>query len=383
MEPVTEPSALLVTTIALTLEAFLLPLADVLREAGWRVDAMASGAPTCPALHDHFDGLHNADWSRRLADPGNFIGTPRHTRATVKQGGYDIVHVHTPIAGFITRYALRSMTGADAPRVIYTAHGFHFHSGGSSVNNLAFRAAEKKAARWTDYIVTMNAEDFEAARGLGTIAQERVRLIPGIGVDPVAYRADLTAGARVRRSLGFGDETFVIAMIAEMNENKRHRLVLDAVAAMQHSATLVLVGSGPLESDLRVRATALGIADRVRFLGTRSDVAAVLAAADVLTLASVREGLPRSVLEAMAAGVPVVGTRTRGVVDLLESGAGWIADAEPAALAGALDRAAASPEERRVRGRAGQEAVRASYSQRAITDAYLELYAEALTHARR
>ena len=101
------PSALFVTTVPITLEAFLLPFADHFRAQGWRVDALANGAASDPRLAGRFDERFDVAWSRDPLSPSNFLGAAGTVRGIVEAGGYDIVHVHTPVAAFVTRYALR------------------------------------------------------------------------------------------------------------------------------------------------------------------------------------------------------------------------------------------------------------------------------------
>lgn len=380
----TAPSALFVTTVPITLEAFLLPLADHSRADGWRVDAAANGATSDAHLEDRFDHLFDVPWSRDPLTPSNVFGAARRIRDIVAAGRYDLVHVHTPVASFLTRFALRRMRGrAGGPVVIYTAHGFHFYRGQAAWPHALFRTMERVAAPWTDYLVTINAEDYDAARELGGIPADRVRRVPGIGVDtdlfaPGAFPPE--ERARVRASLGVPDDAFVLSMVAELAPVKRHGLALRAFALVRDpSAVLVLVGSGPLEADLRRLAAGLGISDRVRWAGYRRDVPAVLAASDALLLTSEREGLNRSVLEAMASGVPVIGTDTRGITDAVGPEAGWIVGHDDtAALASAIDAAASDRTEAARRGAAGRERAVSEFSLPRVIDAYEELYREAL-----
>jgi glycosyltransferase involved in cell wall biosynthesis len=229
----------------------------------------------------------------------------------------------------------------------------------------------------------MNAEDFSAARGLGTIDPNRVRFIPGIGVDAATYRPLPGQREAIRRELSLAPDAFVLVMIAEMNANKRHELVLEAMAATRDPrVTLLLVGTGELEPALRQRAASLGIADRVRFLGQRSDVPALLAASDALVLASVREGMPRVVLEAMGTGIPVIATPTRGVIDAVDGptgdAAGWLVAPTADDLARAIGDAAADPDEAARRGAIGRGRIDRTYALPLIVAAYRELYDEAL-----
>ncbi len=385
----TVPSALFVTTVPITLEAFLLPFADHFRAQGWRVDALANGATSNPHLDGHFGERFDVAWSRNPLAPSNLLGAARRVREIVKAGGYDIVHAHTPIASFVTRYALRSLrrrTGA--PVVIYTCHGFHFYRGQSAAPHAFFRTMERIAAPWTDYLVTVNHEDLEAARALGGIGRDRVRYIPGIGVDcerfaPGTVSAEETA--RVRTELGGGsrpNERFLVTMVAEFGAVKRHALAIDALArARDGRAYLALVGDGQLEADIRAQVERLGLSERVTFAGYRRDIPAVLAASDVLLLTSEREGLNRSVLEAMASSIPCIGTDTRGIADAVGADAGWIVGKNDSrALAEAIDAAAADPDELARRGAAARERACTEFALDTIVAAYDGLYREALAH---
>jgi len=377
------PSALFVTTVPITLEAFLVPFAERFRSRGWRVDALANGATANEHIADAFDNRYDISWSRNPLSPGNLLGTASAIRRVVDAGGYDIVHVHTPIAAFVTRYALRDRSVAARPTVIYTAHGFHFYQGGKAPTNFAYSRIERLAAPWTDYLVTINAEDYDAARSMGGIDPDRVRFIPGIGVDTELYAPNSVPAdeiARVRSDLDIENHPFVLTMIAEFGAVKRHEFVLRALARVRNPhVVLVLVGTGPLESTLREKAVALGLTPRLRWAGYRRDIPAVLAASDALVLCSEREGLNRSVLEAMAAGRPVIGTQTRGIADAITPETGWVVPKhDVAALAAAIEEAAADREETARRGATARERAVAEFALPRIVDAYEELYREAL-----
>lgn len=378
------PRALFVTTVPITLEQFLASFAEHFRAKGWKVDAMANGATTSPHIADAFDERFEVEWSRNPLAPRNLLGTADRVRDRVVAGGYDIVHVHTPIAAFVTRFALRSLKAPRRPAVIYTAHGFHFYEGGSTAGNLAFRTMERMAARWTDYLVTINQEDYAAARAFGTIDPDRVRYIPGIGVDTERYCPTAVPAEQVlavREELGVPRDAFLLTMLAEYAPVKRHEHVLAALARVRNrDVYLAALGHGPLESQLREKITALGLQDRVRLTGWRRDVPAVLSASDALVLASAREGLPRSVLEGMCAGLAIIGTKTRGITDAVgDEEAGWIVPKDDVdALVRTIDNAAANREETDRRGRAARERVVSTFSLDAVIKAHEELYAEAL-----
>ncbi|MDY0087572.1 MAG: glycosyltransferase [Coriobacteriia bacterium] len=377
------PSALFVTTVPITLEAFLLPFAEHFRAQGWRVDALSNGATQHTPIFSDFDNRYDITWSRNPLNPSELFDTWARVRRVVIEGGYDIVHVHTPIAAFMTRYALRSLPPSDRPSVIYTTHGFHFYPGQSLLMHTAFHTMESIAAHWTDYLVTINQEDYEAALRFKGISHERVRYIPGIGVDIKRFAEGAVSPeevAAVRAELDVPDDGFMLTMIAEFAPVKRHAHLLEALARVKDKrVVLVLVGTGPLEAEVRGQVGSLGLADRVRFAGYRRDIPAVLATSDALALVSQREGLARSVLEAMAAGKPVIGTDTRGIADAVGPDGGWIvAKNDVAALAAAIEGAAADPAGAHARGAAARERARSEFALERIVAEYDSLYRKAM-----
>lgn len=370
-------------TVPVTLEVFLAPLARHFRERGWRVDALANGARACAALGESFDSRFDVAWTRNPFWPGNLIVTAGRVRRLVRERRYDVVHVHTPIAAFVTRFALRRMRTCERPIVIYTAHGFHFYEGQPRVPNMLYRTIERAAASWTDYLITINEEDCRAARAFGTIDPARVRLIHGIGVDLSAYgdaAVTRAEAAATRASLRVPDDAFLLLMVAEFGPVKRHAHLLDALARVRDERVVtVFAGSGGLEDAMRGRASELGLDARVRFAGYRRDVPALLAAADALVLVSEREGLPRSALEAMAAGRPVIGARIRGITDAVGDAAGWlVAGDDVGELARVIEAVAADPEETRRRGALARARAAERFALPLILAAYDALYAEAL-----
>ena len=326
---IAEPRLLLATTIAPTLRAFLLPLAEHFRQKGWRVDAMANGVATDDICRATFERVWEADWRRNPLYFRNLMMVSR-IRDLAMRHKYDIVHVHTPIASFITRLALDRLRREQRLQVLYTAHGLHFHPMSGSMRNKVFETMERKAASWTDFLVVMNREDLKAVQDKQIIARDRLRFMPGIGVDRLRYSSASVSRNELRHilvELGIASTTPVLLVVAEFTRRKRHADVLRAFAKMAHpSAHLVLAGSGPLLEPMKRLAGRLGISDRVRFLGQRTDIPALMKASRALVLASTREGLPRCIMEAMSMGLPVIGSRIRGTTELLERNAGLLVD---------------------------------------------------------
>ncbi|HYD42129.1 MAG TPA: glycosyltransferase [Anaeromyxobacter sp.] len=377
------PRLLIVTTVPASFP-FFLPYADYFRRAGWRVDAL-TGTLDGFTWHDRFDAVHAVDWSRDPRALHRVARAAGRVREIVRAGGYDLVHVHTPVASFVTRFALRNRDPASGPKVVYTAHGFHFHAGNPAWKNAVFAGLEKLAARWTDWLVVMNQEDEAAARRLRFLPDDRIWRMPGIGVDLRRYAPESVAPgavAALREELRLGDDPALL-MVAEFTARKRHVDALAAFAALAADRSLprvrlLLAGVGPLRPAIERQAHAMGLSRRVHFLGLRPDVPALMKASRALLLPSTQEGLPRCVLEAMAMGLPVVATRIRGTTELLEGGCGTLVEVGDAVglAAGARavlrDPAAAAAAAARARVRA------ARYDEPAVVEQHVRLYAAAL-----
>jgi glycosyltransferase involved in cell wall biosynthesis len=234
------------------------------------------------------------------------------------------------VAAFVTRFALDQFRREQNLQVLYTAHGFHFHSMGSASRNSLFELLERKAANWTDYLIVMNREDLLAAKRKNLIGPDRLRFMPGIGLDRSRYsRSSVSESelARLNQELGINPSTPVLLMIAEFVQRKRHADAIRAFAKVDNpTARLLLAGTGPLFEPMKRLVASLGVADRVDFLGQRDDVPVLMKASRAVVLPSSQEGLPRSILEAMSMGVPVIGSRIRGTTELLEQGAGLLVD---------------------------------------------------------
>jgi glycosyltransferase involved in cell wall biosynthesis len=380
------PKLLFATTVPVTLRGFLLPFAAHFRAAGWRVDAMAKDVSASPECVKGYDRVWDMSWSRNPLHPRNLLTMPARVRAIVAQEGYDLVHVHTPVAAFLTRMALRHMRKDGRPRVIYTAHGFHFYEGGPRIRSAMYRKLEQCAGAWTDFLVVINREDERAAHRYGIVPPDRIRFMPGIGVDTTHFGAAAISEMdveRLRRELGLVGKQRIILMLAEFNAGKRHRDALHALARLSHrDACLLFAGDGPLFEPTKQLAARLGVAERVRFLGYRRDVLTLIKASTAMLLPSEREGLPRSVMEAMCQGVPVIGSRIRGMTDLLENGRGLLVPVGDVqgfadAMAWILDH----PGDARALGERGREAMPA-YEFSNIVHLHQELYDEALGNQR-
>jgi glycosyltransferase involved in cell wall biosynthesis len=379
--PASHPRLLMITTVSATL-GFMLPFAEHFRGLGWRVEGAASGAPADPYLAGSFDELLDLPLSRSVWRVGAALRGMRAVSGLLERG-YDVVHVHTPIAGVVTRAAIRRMHAASRPAVVYTAHGFHFHPKGSLLGNAAYLSAEKLAGRWTDRLVVMNDWDLDAARRLRIVPRERLQYMPGIGVDTDRYsRSSVPAAdvAKVRNDLGIGPDTPLYVVVGELSVRKRP---FDAVAALaqmtRRDAHLLLLGEGALRERIEPQIHRLALEGRVHLLGQVKDVRPFMIASTALVLASRMEGLPRCVMEALSMEVPVITTDCRGGPDLVEPDGGLVVPVgDVGALARAMDAMAADLGASSEMGRRGRRRIVERCDLRAVIGLHETLYGDLL-----
>jgi glycosyltransferase involved in cell wall biosynthesis len=378
------PKILMVATVSSVFRDFLFPFADYFRSQGWQVDAMAFKISACPRCIKTFDHVWDIEFSRNPLDFKNLFLAPKTLRAVMAKEQYDLVHVHTPIAAFITRYALKSLRKQNKTKVIYTAHGFHFHSDGNPLKNAIFLGLEKLGGIWTDYLVVINHDDERSARRFRLVPNRKIVYMPGIGVEPNYYNRHNVAEAdilQLRQELELAPNSKIFLAIAEFTLNKRHRDMVRALARLgQPDIHLVIAGFGPkpLMDATRELAIELGVEKQVHLLGYRQDIPTLICASVATLLVSEREGLPRSIMESFCLETPVIGTNIRGIRDLLAEDRGLlvtVGDIE--GIAAAMNWMLDNPQKSKMMGRKGHEHM-SIYDLKNILKLHQILYNQAL-----
>ncbi len=354
-----------------TLYHFILPLMRAMRDAGHEVVGIASDGPFMAKIRA--EGFRvEPIYIERSFNLLRHAGSARRLKALFKQERFDIVHVHTPVAALIGRWAAWR---AGVPRIVYTAHGFYFHERMAWPKRTAFTALEWLGGRLTDVLFTQAEEDAETARRL-KLAKGPIAAI-GNGVDPARFHpaADAAERQALRASLGAGDGDAVILMVGRLVAEKGYVELIEAMRGVE--AKLWVVGerlesdhAGPVEHAVQMAERDPVLKERVRFLGYRGDVPALMRAADIFTLPSHREGMPRSVIEAMMTGLPVVGTNIRGTrEEIVEGETGTLVPVnDAAALGAALARLAGDAALRAAWGAKGRERALSLYDETLVID---------------
>lgn len=252
-------------------------------------------------------------------------------RQLMLKESFDLVHCHMPLSAAITRVAARKVqkqTGKQVP-VLYTAHGLHFYTG-APLRNWIYYPVERYLSRYTDKLILINQEDYQ--RGKKFPIRGTVEYVPGIGIplegyQPVRMREEADSLRRpvIENLIGreLSPETKVLVTIGELSRNKNHHLLIDMMEELRDlDLFLIIGGTGILEDNLREKICEKGLEDRISLPGYIYDVRQVLEESDCYVLPSYREGLPVAIMEAMAAGLPIIASEIRGVTDLIEHGRG-------------------------------------------------------------
>ncbi len=290
----------------------------------------------------------------------------------------DIVHTHTSKAGILGRLAARL---CGTPIVIHTPHGHIFYGYFSGASLKFFVFLERLAAHWCDRIVSLTElETMDAlAHGIGR-AEQYVTIPSGVPLRRF-MNADRTRRPALRAALRTPQEAVVFLCSARLVPVKGVDLLIDAWSRLPAPAPyLWIAGDGPERPALAAQVERLALTKTVRFLGWRNDLPQLMAAADAFVLASRNEGMGRVFVEAMAAGLPVIGTDVGGVREVIEDGVtGLLAPpGNPAALCAAVTRLAGDSELRRRLGEQARNRVFPKYDAGTMVRSLLSLYRELL-----
>lgn len=235
-----------------------------------------------------------------------------------------VIHCHTPVGGLLGRLAGK-LYRKDKVTVLYTAHGFHFYKGAPLFNRTVYYYAEKKLARYTDILIVINKEDYEAAQKFPLKKNGCLYRIPGVGLDRSRF-APLGPQEKLlcRKELGIPPKIFFLVSVGELNENKNHRILLEALSAMRDrgmdlsSIRYAICGDGFLRQELERRIRVLNLENTVFLLGHTKRIRDILGCADASVFPSKREGLGMAGLESLSMGIPVIAADNRGTREYME-----------------------------------------------------------------
>lgn len=284
----------------------------------------------------------------------------RRVRRLIHDRHIQVVHSHGKGAGLVGRLA-----ALFAPvKAVHTFHGLHADD--ARIGRRPYVGLERLLAMVTDVLIHVSPGQAHEAEAIGLAPPGRTKVIVN-AIDSARVRALAQHHSLSREALGLPTKAPVLGTVARFDPIKALDVLVDAFARLSPQwkhARLLIVGDGPERGRLEALTRELKVADRVRFAGFIADAPRCMPTMDLYVSASRREGLPLSVLEAMACSVPVVATRVAGHVDAVEDGVTGllVPGDDPAVLASAMETLLADPERRRRMGEAGRERVERHFS---------------------
>ncbi len=323
-------------------------------EGPFTEDLRASGIPVLTLRH-LVRPLHPGQ------DPRAFL----EVRAALRALRPALVSTHSSKAGWIGRAAARSL----GIPVVFTAHGWAFTEGVPAVQRGTYWLAERLAAPLSSRVITVSEHDRQLAIRLGVLPAQKVVTVHNGMPDVLSPSLGGPSASPLR-----------MTMVARFQDQKDHGLLLTALSGLMGIPwELDLIGDGPLQAAVEAQARRLGIAERVRFLGLRRDVAELLAQSQLFVLATRWEGFPYTILEAMRAGLPVVASDVGGVQEAVVHGeTGFLVPrGDEQALRQRLSDMLASPDLRRRFGAAGRQRFEATFTFDRMIDKTAAVYHEA------
>jgi glycosyltransferase involved in cell wall biosynthesis len=289
-----------VLALAERLTARGLNVAVACEARGYLVDELYRGT-----IPHHAVRLPESPSARGLADLAKVI----------RACGAQLVHTHGGTAGFYGRFAARWVGGI---RTVHTYHGIHYLHDRRPRARYLHRAIDRFLLGWTDEVICVSKSDKDLALREKLALPDHVSVIYN-GIDLARFEMSEAGDTRT----GQRNDYFIVGTVGRLHEQKGHIYLLKAAALIHQAhpqARFRIIGDGPLRESLEAQSRALGVNGIVEFLGARDDVPAQLRQFDLFILPSLWEGLPYVLLEAMAAGLPIVTTDVGGVMEMFADG---------------------------------------------------------------
>ncbi|MDD6306169.1 MAG: glycosyltransferase family 4 protein [Clostridiales bacterium] len=319
---------LLIASVASMIQQFNMRNITILQDLGYDVEVACNfeNGNTCSdeqiaifkkELKQKGVSWHQIDFARNVFQLGQNSKAYHQLKNLVSQKKYKFMHCHSPIGGVLGRLVAHKYKTP----VMYTAHGFHFFKGAPKKNWLLFYAVEKFLSRYTDELLVINHEDYELAKK--KFHMKHLTYIPGVGVKVKEHHFSDEIRQKKREELGIPQEAFMITCAAEFTANKNQITVIRALEELANPMFYyVMCGIGEKKAELEQYVEEKQLGEHIKFVGFRKDMDEILYASDCFVLSSLREGLSVALMEAMAAGLPVVCGKIRGNIDLVEDGVG-------------------------------------------------------------
>lgn len=322
--------ALIITTVSGFVPQFEMNNVRILQDLGYEVHYAANyHMPVYTDNNERLEGTgiiqHQIDFVRSPYNIGKNMKALDQLVSLMREIKFHLVHCHTPMGGVLGRIAAHK---TNTKPVIYTAHGFHFYKGAPVWNWLFFYPVERFLAKWTDCLITINKEDFQRAKKFYTRIKNSIYYIHGVGINIKEIQSSLlhVSKNKLYRRYNIPPDSIIFLSIGEVNKNKNHINIIKSLRYLDISRIYYIIcGNGERIRKLKQVTKKYDLTGHIIFAGYQENLLPFFKDADIFILPSFREGLSHSLLEAMAADLPIICSKIRGNVDLIstEGKGGW------------------------------------------------------------
>lgn len=324
--------ALIVSNSSGLVTLFLKNDVEILKSNGYEIDCACNTNYPDNNTEEFFKhyaiNVYHVDFPIRNIELTSIFHSYIELKQIMQKINYDVVHCHSTIAAVIGRQCSKKYR-KNGLKVLYTSHGFPFYDGNNGKKARIFFAIENYYSKFTDAIITICKEDYENAKKMYCA---NVRLMHGVGVDVSKFINCKIDRNEYRKLLGFSSTDKVILSVGELNTNKNHKVVIEAISLINNKDIVYAIcGREVTEKGKKVELEELAnqLNVRICFLGFRKDIPEICHIADIGALPSLKEGLGLSGIEMLASGIPVVGSNRQGIKDYVIDGVtGYLADPE-------------------------------------------------------
>lgn len=316
--------ALIVTNL-IGFVTFLWNDIELLKEFGYEVSFAANAEVITGENHQEElkkknVKFHQIEFSSKNPFAKENLNAYRNIKNLIEKEKYDVIHCHTPIAGFITRMAARKFRKRGTI-VIYTTHGFSFTHLSSKKEWIVYYYLEKFASLFTDLIITINNEDYENAKSMFC---KNIKLINGVGVETNKYCIVDINVDEYKQKIGIPKDKIIVLSVGELSKRKNHQIIIKALGEIKNKNDYcyVICGREIAKSGITANLKKLAQTYNVNLilLGHRSDIPEIIHCSDIGAIPSIREGLGLAGIQSLSAGVPLVGTEVQGIKEYIIPG---------------------------------------------------------------
>ena len=361
---------LYVATVRSHIGQFHMPFIKKLKELGCTVDG---------AYRDNSDQKKNLDTSALdnvfeisfSRSPYSFdnVKAYKQLKKVIDENNYDAVHCHTPMGAVVTRLAANK-AHKNGLKILYTAHGFHFYKGASTINWKAYYPIEKELAKRTDCLITINQEDYDLACEHKFVGVDLTQFSPKTDEEKL----------RLREEYGYSPDDFLMIYPADFCKRKNQMMLIKAVEEViknHKNVKLLLPGLQDYAEECKQYISDNNLGEYIELLNYRRDIYNLAGLCDISVSSSRQEGLPINLIEAMALGNPIIASDVRGNNDLVQHGVnGYLVELNDSIkMAEYINELIENPDEVKEMGNAGLELVK-KYSVENVIEEKLDIYRE-------